>query len=190
METSYLIQRLKKPFKSTVNEKGNLLQQLDNAFAFGGGLKNGGLTKEAMDLLRPIFRFDYMGSAEFEFGAVPQTLAKIVEGIVAKEYYHFKIPVQYKHKSWKTGKEETGTTTISVICKKADATEVTARIKQFAKKDFNGTKEMVNLNSALARDEYSKDLGGWLELDNSYMFFSDEEMAEKVINLFFNKKGE
>ena len=40
-------------------------------------MRNGGLSSEAMDLIRGIWAFDYMGAAEFEFGAVPKALQKI-----------------------------------------------------------------------------------------------------------------
>jgi hypothetical protein len=70
MKDSYLIQRLHKPESWRI--KGKVL---DNAFSFGGGLKNGGLTTKALDLLRDIFSFDYMCAAEFEFGAVPAALS-------------------------------------------------------------------------------------------------------------------
>lgn len=56
MKDSYLIQRLQK----TVHSSNELLNTLGEALAFGGGKKNGGLSKEAMNLLRPIFSFDYI----------------------------------------------------------------------------------------------------------------------------------
>ena len=51
MDRSWLIQRLNKP-----REYEGKLKGLENAFSFGGGLVNGGLSKEAMELLN----FDYM----------------------------------------------------------------------------------------------------------------------------------
>ena len=72
LKESWLIQRLERPRTFKVQGKA-----VDNPFSFGGGYKNGGLTDEAMDLIRPIMSFDYMGAAEFEFGAVPETLSKI-----------------------------------------------------------------------------------------------------------------
>ena len=71
MKRTYLIQRLEKP--RTLKIAGVELK--DNPFSFGGGLRNGGLSKDATDLLRPLFSFDYMGAAEFEFGAVPEALS-------------------------------------------------------------------------------------------------------------------
>ncbi len=65
MEQSYLIQRLLAPVDYT-------------SLSFGGGLRNGGLSDKAMELLRGIWSFDYMGSAEFEYGAVQEALEKLV----------------------------------------------------------------------------------------------------------------
>jgi hypothetical protein len=70
LNNTWLIQRLEK-------SHGNY----DNPFSFGGGLKNGGLSPDAMNLLRPIFSFDYMGSAEFEFGAIPKSLKYMADNI-------------------------------------------------------------------------------------------------------------
>src|SRR3972149_3511420 len=64
MKTPYYIQRLGKPYSTT-------------PFSFGGGLINGGLADEAMKMLDSIFSFDYMGSAEFEWGAVPTALQSL-----------------------------------------------------------------------------------------------------------------
>lgn len=61
----YLIQRIEPPITFI------------NPFSFGGGLRNGGLLPEAMSLLKGIFSFDYMGSAEFEYGAIPNSLDHI-----------------------------------------------------------------------------------------------------------------
>lgn len=59
LEQTWLIQRLNKPYprKDSIGE----------IFSFGGGLKNGGLSDNAMALLRPIFSFEYMGAAEFDY---------------------------------------------------------------------------------------------------------------------------
>ena len=76
LERSYLIQRLHKP-QPSMKIAGTEI--VDNPFSFGGGLVNGGLSKEAMNLLRGIFSFDYMGAAEFEWGAVPAAIAFLAE---------------------------------------------------------------------------------------------------------------
>ena len=184
MQNSYLIQRLKTPFESEGLAKG-----LVNAFAFGGGLVNGGLSKEAMELLGDIFRFDYMGSAEFEWGAVPKALSKIADSI--ESYIAFGEDVKYKYRQYYYGRKKdpedlSGKAKVYIICLKDDKEEVVDRIKKFAvnHKDCF-TKERVCLDEVLSgSSEYNKDLGGWLELDNGYFFFTDKEMYAKTCRLF------
>lgn len=177
MDRTWLIQRLNKPY-----EVQNDMTKLANAFSFGGGLVNGGLTKEAMALLSPLFTFDYMGSAEFEFGAVPETLSKIVEH--RKDYVDFTTGITFKFKDWKTKETKTGMHDVFIICNKADKDEVVDRISKFAKDECYGkTKDSVNFNRALGEAEYTERLIGWLELDNGYMFFKDHETGKKTADL-------
>ena len=178
MNRTYLIQRLNKPY-----EVENNMTKLANAFSFGGGLVNGGLSKEAMALLSPLFTFDYMGSAEFEFGSVAETLAKIFEN--RKQYVEFTMAIKYKHKEgWgKDSKTVTGTHDVFIICNKEDKDEVVERISKFAKNFTNDTKEVILLDSALAEKSHKERLIGWLELDNGYMFFKDQETGKKTADL-------
>lgn len=176
MDRTWLIQRLEKPYKVD-----NDMSKLTNAFSFGGGLVNGGLSKEAMALLSPLFTFDYMGSAEFEFGSVPETLSKIT--VNRKDYVDFTMAVKYKYKDWKAKDTKTGTYDVFIICNRADKDEVVERISKFAKTPYNDTKEMINFDSALADAEYKERLIGWLELDNGYMFFKDQETGKKTADL-------
>jgi len=178
MKTSNLIQRLKTP----INNK------LLNAFSFGGGLVNGGLGKEAMECLKNIFSFDYMGSAEFEWGAVPEALQCIAKGIHSEEYTHFNFECIWKYKDWKDKITIKGNRTIYVICKLEDKEEIVNRIKLFSKNSFNDTKEMIHLDMALADKMHINNLSGWLELDNGYMFFICEEMYNKTVQLFWGEK--
>jgi hypothetical protein len=190
MESSYLIQRLLKPYPV---KEGSILK--DNPFAFGGGLMNGGLSNDAMDLLRPIFRFDYMGSAEFEFGEVPKTLSKIAEN--RDKYIAFEFLVKYKYDSWfKKRQTVEGKKSVYVICQAEWVDEVKSVICHHAnnarrKGDKYFTKEAVFLDRSLALlegDDWAKDYQGWLELDNGYFFFSNKEMFDKVCTLFEIKK--
>ena len=181
MKESYLIQRLQKPFAFKIKGKA-----LDNPFCFGGGLLNGGLSDKAMDVLRDIFSFDYMGSAEFEFGAVPKALQTIAKDV--KDYVAFTAPVKFSYKDWREKKAKTGEGDVHVICNKADVEEVLKRIREKAFNEYGGkksfhTKECVRLDSAMANDANNRTVG-WLELDNGYFFFTDKEMFGKVRELF------
>ena len=100
---TWLIQRLQKPQPIRLNGI-----EVDNPFFFGGGLKNGGLSNEAMNLLRGIFRFDYMGASEFEWGAVPNALRNMAkqssEGKLTTDLYEVapgKVVFYVCHKDWK-----------------------------------------------------------------------------------------
>lgn len=162
MEESYLIQRLEKPAK------------IDNPFVFGGGYKNGGLTNNAMDLIRPIFAFDYMGAAEFEFGALPKTiqnLAKLNSSLVGKS-------MAVKTKNNKDA-------VVYYICESEHEEEVKSRIKAFAKDEWSKecrTKERVGLYDSIEGN--FKYCPGWLEIDNGYFFFLDKKMWQRTCELF------
>lgn len=161
-ENSWLVQRLERPIKS----RGPLR---DNPFSFGGGYKNGGLSDEAMKLLRDVFSFDYMGSAEFEFGALPKALQRIAKADLAA----FTIDVDGH--------------SVYVLAPAEWEAEVEARIREFAKdygSDYYRLKETTRLHAVLNDGPYTDRLAGWLELDNGFMFFTDREMWSQACELF------
>lgn len=181
MRRSWLIQRLTKP------RGGSTIFGPDNPFAFGGGLRNGGLSDEAMGLLRGIFGFDYMGSAEFEFGAVPEALNGLATDSKQLIGFVLSIPLSTVPPSWreKNAKAPDGAKDVFVICRHDQANEVTRRIEGFATKEFSDTKERVGLTSALRPyNDWDEDVQGWLELNNGYLFFTDQTMYEQTAALF------
>lgn len=161
LNDTWLVQRLLKPLNSNH----------DNPFAFGGGLKNGGLSENVMKLLRPIFSFDYMGSAEFEFGVVPKAFQHIVKNI--KDYGTWGINLNSKP--------------LYVIGYKSATREITERIQELAKNKIH-CKEYTGIDHALELYEYQKgqpcNYIGWLELDNNFLFFIDKDAFEKTASLF------
>jgi hypothetical protein len=166
LKSTYLVQRLNKPFNPN-----NQMAALANAFSFGGGLKNGGLSEDAMKLLSPVFSFDYMGSSEFEWGAIPkclQSLAKNIEKYSAHEIELNKVPVY-------------------VICQTDMQKEIDKRIKELAECKHH-LKEWSNFDTALGLSKWSKKEDcrqiGWLELDNEFMFFTDKTAFEKTAEIF------
>lgn len=177
MKQSWLIQRLRRPTRSP------------NPFAFGGGLRNGGLSDEAMSLLQRIFSFDYMGAAEFEFGAVPkafQRLAKLAgENKLKTTELQLKpsqVHKKYRPKDAPVPKE---VPTIYVLGPEEDLPEIVERIRGFAAEPYSGLKETTRLNSALMpAHEWDMDLIGWFDLDNDFMFFTDGVAFRKTCGLF------
>jgi hypothetical protein len=177
MKGSWLIQRLKAP-------TGYI-----NPFAFGGGKRNGGLSDDAVDLVKDIFSFDYMGSAEFEFGALPESLQRIAKdsdkyakGVVSVPLREVAVP---RHTSILTDPEVGDTKNVYIICRKDDTDEVVRRILGWAKDGVGEFKEQPHLSASLrpGRD-WDTETCGWLELDNDFFFFTDEGMWEKTAALF------
>ena len=178
MQESWLVQRLEKPSKGLGAFK-------DNPFSFGGGLKNGGLSDDAMDLLRGIFSFDYMGAAEFEFGAVPAAIQKIAKNIKHYSTYVITIPLNQVEPSGRDKSKPGGDRLVYVIGSAEDLPEIEKRIRGWAKKPYRSLKCGTMLNRALRPyDEWDSNVCGWLELDNGFFFFTDKEMFEKVAALF------
>lgn len=185
MKKSYLIQRLLKPI---VPAKGKIDISI---FSFGGGLKNGGLSDEAMKLFREFFSFDYMGSAEFEWGAVPKAL----EGIwnLRERYTAFRKTISYHYLSYE-GKLSNpehlrGKVEIGVICPKENSEEVVTRIEVWADDDYfkkGGQLKEVTLfpYACSGKDTSIRPYKGWLELDNGFFWFIDDGMFQKTAELF------
>ncbi len=158
MRTTRLIQRLNPPIGKT------------NPFAFGGGLMNGGISQAGMGLLSSVFQFDYMGSAEFEWGTVPSALSlllnesaqsRIVTGKHGLVFYL--APMQY----------EAGV--MQVI------DQLLADENKLQLKEYCGLAEALQPESI--RQRYIKAVG-WLEVSNGFMFFIDENMFNQTKALF------
>jgi hypothetical protein len=163
MKNSWLVQRLLKPVNGW--EK--------NPFIFGCGYKNGGLSNDAMNLIKSIFQFDYMGAAEFEFGALPEALNKIAkyanEKTLIKGY--FKPSRKYKK-------------TVSYICNKEHEEYVKTFIKSLLSRKPPILKESTCLDVNIEGKEYAQRYCGWLEFDNGFFFFTDEDMFNDTCKLF------
>ena len=188
MNWTHLVQRLNKPrvFHPKLGIK-------DNPFSFGGGLLRGGLSAEAMDLLRPIMSFDYMGAAEFEFGAVPRALSVMAEN--HKEYEGFTIEINRKsiRKPFDLARTAkwAGKVQVHVFCKKADREEVERRIRAIAKSEAVSETGVINLKEGTRfccavdnTKDKPDDTRGWLELDNSFFWTIDQGMFDSFVSLF------
>lgn len=155
MKTPYLIQRLKRPIGTT------------NPFSFGGGRVNGGLSPEASSILKSIVRFDYMGAAEFEWGAVPQALNSLAKADL----------ITAKHNN------------VFLIVPKNIVEDVKNWIDLAIEDKQPHTKERIGLRAAIAKEKYN-DTVGWLKIESNdycyepFMFFIDEEMFNNMCKLF------
>lgn len=166
LRSTYLVQRLKKPYKDNAG----------NPFSFGGGLLRGGMNEDGYRALNQIFTFDYMGSAEFEFGAVPKAIDAIAKGFgegngVTGEIKINGVPVYYlTHKNV----EKETIRCIEDLAKDPYITKI--RLKEWT--NFGDAIAARNGNKP---DKYAMDYIGWIELDNNFIFFVDKEAFEKFM---------
>ena len=167
MKRTYLIQRLHTP-----HQFGRGGETMDNVFAFGGGIKNGGLSDEAMDLIRNIWTFDYMGSAEFEWGAIPQALSLIAEQASADNIC--------------AGTVDLGDNSlVYYITPTTYENEVVKRIEALHQNETPfDLKEDCGLSRYFKSATIHRNTVGWLELDNGFAFFVDWDMFYKTCKLF------
>ena len=127
MRDSRLIQRLKTPANP---------ENPHNPFAFGGGYRNGGLNQEVMTFIKGFCRFDYMGAAEFEWGAVPEGLMKLLPNVAQD-----KVVIKDK--------------TINILYNPdtSNIAEIRKRIHLWAYEDYNkNLKEQTFLNGSIEED--------------------------------------
>lgn len=193
MERTRLVQRLKAP-------EGNTDVFGNDPYVNSGGVKNWGLTDRAMTLLKGIVRFDYMGAAEFEWGAIPKGLKKISDHALAEELMSFVISIPLREVGRTLfdpdNEPPEGNGFVWVICRSEDIEEVSRRIRGWAANDNdrhdNNTdnagwwlEERTCLNAALRPNpSWPSAVCGWIELDNGFFFFTNKVMYEKVCQLF------
>lgn len=188
----WLIQRLNRP---RVLPEGHFLHGKDNPFAFGGGFRNGGFSPKAMDILRPIFSFDYMGSAEFELGTVPKAMQSMITSSEDLGTTSFEIeqadvrfdPLDERHfhPAVKGVKR-----VVHLISKTSHQKPAEKYIRSMIEKVPPQLKGHSNFKRALLdpkdlKEGWLTQTQGWLDVDNCLFFFTDSKMFEQVKAIFF-----
>jgi len=168
MRQTWLVQRLNKKPTSSFLAKAEQV--------FGGGAL--ALKPEAWKLLQSIFGIDYMGAAEFEFGALPksfQELARDSQNLITFEMRTKPFP----------------DAPVYVLCRKeheVGAREIIELIAQDKLKLKESTYFRRAFNPTVQKGDLATRTCGWYELNNGFFFFLDKEMWEKTTKLF--KDGE
>jgi hypothetical protein len=158
-----LIQRLLKPFPAAA--RSSPLARLQ----FGAP----NLTRRALEAFAPIFRFDYMGAAEFEDGEVGAALRTLFGGSespAAETVFVQGRPAYYITRSSLRGYVRGFLPRLAEDERRFQLTE-RAGFRYALENDDSGPQGM-NLPC------------GWLELDNSFLFFADRQMFLKTAELF------
>lgn len=117
-----------------------------------------------------LLNFDYMGSAEFEFGALPKSLKRVRENI--SDYVQFNYSFQdYTDK------------TITVLCKKEyEKYHVPAILEKLAIREIR-LKHYIDLPEWLRGNETYHKTDFWWDIENDWFFWKqNDEFAVSFIN--------
>ena len=157
------------------------------------------ISEEGWKAIQAICDLEYMGAAEFEFGALPKCLGEmhknapdlvtfplVIKRADIKPNWNHEHAQRMARRDELTRAKKAGTkpprakkpqpartddATVFVICRKDDKTEVIEHIKLMAAGKTQ-TKRGHGFDSALdPTSEYDSKVIGWLELDNGFLWF-------------------
>jgi hypothetical protein len=194
LSRSFLIQRLEKP---NLRPDGDGI--CHNPFTFGGGRMDGGFHPEIAEKFAKLFRFEYMGSTEFEWGALPLAIWAMAWHAGATTKRPEEIPGNHwgidvyrlpqKPQGLKATAVYIGHQTVFLLAPDGTENEFAERLRAFAKDEYDrkySTKAHVGLRETLERlsaNEEPKHLG-WIELNNGAFFTVDRGMFCGMMEFF------
>lgn len=171
------------------------LAKVSAHFAFGGGIRYGGLAADVMAELAKMFRFDYMGAGQFEDGAVAKSLHQMVQSSQTGQLASASVPVTGSEHRFRSRRSKKPLATYHGVVYLIAPGRVMQHATEFirlaaAKADETDLDTVcsVGLWSALfaSKDHPFRNdtVRGWFELDNDFMFFSDPFMYGQVCRFF------
>lgn len=185
MTAPYLIQRLLPPFKNAAENRGR--PSTDMVF---GGARD--LTQDQHDFICDLFRLDNMGSAHFEFRAIPDALDRLANNAGMRAYQidmaltpaggtlsHFKLRPKMQ--------------TFHILSTPNALDETLTTIKSLAEGHENGLARpadvgwSVFLDDVIAKRPFysgSNKAIGWHDIENDILFFTDQSMFNAVRERF------
>jgi len=132
------------------------------------------IQKDDITGLDSLISWNYMGSAEFEFGALPESLHRIVAQYKQYEFVEIK------------GIKNKNNDTLRLYCKIEDKASAILAAKHLSKNDY-GYKEFCGLHSYLTRNGNNEFVTGnfWWDIENDFFIvFGDDKqnMTEIALN--------
>jgi hypothetical protein len=125
-----------------------------------------------------LLSFDYMGSAEFEFGALGKSLARIRKDI--GEYNVFKYTFT-----------KTPDKTVSVLCRKDQNEFIPEILEKLAENKFR-LKEYCDLidflNPTDETKKYRSNNDFWWDIDNDWFFWKQDDNFDTLLSFCFDLK--
>jgi hypothetical protein len=122
-----------------------------------------------------IVKFDYMGSSEFEWGALPDSLDRIRKNI--NEYTYLDVPIKDK--------------VVSVFCKESQKSDIKLYLTELSEGKWH-LQEYSDFDNWINPTEYSKnkDVSFWWDIANDVMFWKKSVEFETKFKSIINKKPE
>ena len=125
--------------------------------------------------LDSLISYDYMGSAEFEWGALPNSLKRMTASWTNYEC----VQVPDINSPDKNIMDADGNI-LYVICNKDQKDEIIIAINEFASKKYNNTKEFVGLHDYITCKQRLK-VNFWWDINNDWMCCFSEGLARKLV---------
>jgi len=144
IETPYLIQRAKWRHKMNLEKKG----------------------------IDQIIEFDYMGSSEFEWGALPKSLKRIREHISDYVWTHTEMYSIFSHRDQVTD-------ILDAVTK--------LKLKEIHTKEFTAMREGICPNTVLNKLDYDFGFRIWWDIVNDFFIFSKKGFTKNEFKDQLNK---
>lgn len=185
MDKPYLIQRLLPPFANAAENRGKT--SVDMVF---GGARD--LSQEQHDVICDIFRLDNMGSAHFEFGAIPNALYRLATN---ENLRAFQVDMVSTAKGGTLSymKLKPKIQTLHIIADPQSLPDILLEIKALVDGDEQGLKCNADVGLAIHLAEIQqvkswaqnmKAACGWHDIQNDFLFFTDKAMFDGVRERF------
>lgn len=180
----FLLQRLKRSSRRGVI----------NPFAFGGGLRHGGLSEEIAREFAKFLDFDYMGAGQYEMGALPQALSRMYSNW--KDYslstlYLFPKELKFnltQRQNFERPKEKLR---VDFACHNTHSAGCAEFIRGMASGKFKVRDPHFFIESVSApkKPKGGFAIAGWIDLTNSTFITTDSEMRDGFVNLMKKSAG-
>lgn len=179
LKRSYLVQRLKIPHTPNFPKRKWDLT------------KDGTVSQKMIEMRQGVCEYDYMGSSEFEFGAIPDAIRMVMNKRCYLTPFSMAIKGDSVIKPWKDHQHAYPTDIpIYVLCSEAEKEEIQDRIKElFTEPAQKNLKELLFYPPLAVNDEMFA-VRGWFELNNGFYFFTSREMWQGMTMLYTGKKPE
>lgn len=151
---------------------------------------------EAIELLRNVMSFDYMGAHEFENGNTRKAMAAMYDGradlVIREIEVDVAKPEDTLCRKFNAEAPAKKTQTVYIICPSAHAEKVEAFVHQLGqmprKEEIAALKRTADFRENIFSDSEfhpsQSPVIGWFDIKNRFFFFTDRQMFEGTAKIF------